>query len=262
VNLDAILWCLAGAAEAAVIGLLVHRRIWRTLPVFFSYSFWALIAGLGAWVVAHYFPSRYLGFYFVEIIIDSSLLLGILVELAWSFLRPVRVSLPRATLGILVVLVLLAGAAIWPFSAVRGIEHSSRTVHLVIQLQQTVSVLQIIFFLGLIAGSQLLSIGWRDREMQVATGFGFYALTSLTVAMIHAHETAVSQYWHLNQVLIAGYICSLGYWIFSFARKEAARKEFTPQMQGILLAVAGAARSTRMAMVEAQVGKTRRNGDH
>ena len=259
-NLDAILWWLAGAAEAALIGLLLRRRIWRTLPVFFLYSLWVLFPGIGAWVIEHYRPSWYQTYYFFDLIIDSCLLLGILVELAWSILRPVRTSLPRATLGILVFLVLLAGAAIWPFAAVRGIEHSSRTVQLVIQLQQTVSVLQVIFFLGLIAGSQVLSIGWRDREMQVATGFGFYALTSMSVAMIHAHETAVSQYWHLNQVLIAGYICSLGYWIFSFARKEAARKEFTPQMQGILLAVAGAARSTRMAMVEAQVEKTRRNG--
>ena len=43
------------------------------------------------------------------------------------------------------------------------------------QLQHTVSILRILFFLVLAGGSQLLSIGWRDRELQVATGLGFYS---------------------------------------------------------------------------------------
>jgi hypothetical protein len=48
--------------------------------------------------------------------------------------------------------------------------------------------------------------------------------------------------------VIASFICALFYWIFSFAQKEAERREFTPQMQNLLLAVAGVARAERTAL--------------
>jgi hypothetical protein len=52
---------------------------------------------------------------------------------------------------------------------------------------------------------------------------------------------------------VASYICSLLYWVFSFAQKEAERREFSPQMQGFLRAVAGTARATRVAMTDSSV---------
>jgi hypothetical protein len=35
-----------------------------------------------------------------------------------------------------------------------------------------------------------------------------------------------SQYKHLNQAVLASYSFSLLYWVFSFAQKEAERREF------------------------------------
>jgi len=46
----------------------------------------------------------------------------------------------------------------------------------------------------------------------------------------------------------------------SFAQKEAERREFSPQMQGLLLAVAGSARSTRIALTGSGPGKTGKRG--
>jgi hypothetical protein len=124
-----------------------------------------------------------------------------------------------------------------------------------------VSILRILFFLVLAAGSQLLSIGWRDRELQVATGLGFYSLVSVTVVVLEAHETTESQVYHLNQLIVAGFLCSLLYWLVSFAQKEAERREFTPQMQNFLLAVAGAARSTRVALTDSRSGDAGKRKD-
>jgi hypothetical protein len=45
------------------------------------------------------------------------------------------------------------------------------------------------------------------------------------------------------------------YWLVSFAQKEAERREFTPQMQNFLLAMGGAAHSTRVALTESRTGK-------
>ena len=128
-------------------------------------------------------------------------------------------------------------------------------------VQQTASILRILFFLVLAGCSQFLSIGWRDRELQVATGLGFYSLVSLAVEILHSHQAMGPQYALLNQVVVASYLISFAYWIFSFAQKEAKRREFTPQMQSLLLAVAGTARSTRVALMDSAAEKTRKRGE-
>jgi hypothetical protein len=118
-----------------------------------------------------------------------------------------------------------------------------------------------LFFLLLAGCSQLLSIGWRDRELQIATGLGFYSLVSLAVWMNHASQTYGPQYHLLDQVVAVSYVCSLVYWVVCFATKEAARREFTPQMQSLLLAMAGTARTTRVALTDSAADKNRTRRD-
>jgi hypothetical protein len=131
---------------------------------------------------------------------------------------------------------------------------------LLVHLQQTTSILRILLFLGMAGCSQLLSIGWRDRELQVATGLGVYSLVSVGVTMIQTHQSTGahgSQYAHLNQFVVGSFLCSLLYWVFSFAQKEAERREFTPQMQNLLLAVAGVARAERTALTSKLANRNR-----
>ncbi len=258
VNLDAILWFSFCGAEAALVALLLYRHAWRTFPFFLSYNAWALIGGLAAVVVFHRYQSSYATWYLVQTILDSTLLFGVLIELAWSILRPVRASLSRRALIPVIILILAAGAAIWPFASLSSLAGTSRETHLIMHLQQTVSIMQIIFQLALIGSSQLLSIGWRDREFQIATGLGFYSVCDIAAAALHTHETSVMQYRHLDQALIGTWVCCLIYWILSFARQEAERRAFTPEMQRLLLAAAGAAHSTRVALTESQTAKPRR----
>ncbi len=183
-NFDNAIWVAGMVTEIVIIALLTYRRVWRTLPIFCSYLVWDILSNVGAFVVIHYFPEHYFQVFFAEAIVDSALILCVLVELAWSVLRPVRSSLPRSALVLVGVLILVAGAAIWPFTALPGLAHStSRNGLLYTQLIQTVSILRILFFLVLAGGSQLLSIGWRDRELQVATGLGLYSFASLAVAV-------------------------------------------------------------------------------
>jgi fumarate reductase subunit D len=172
----------------------------------------------------------------------------VFVELAWSVLRPIRASLPRFTIVAVAALILAVGAAIWPFAALPGLALTSPLGQLIGRMQQTVAILRILVFLLLAGFSQLLSIGFRDRELQVATGMGFYSLVSLGTALLSTHQETVNQYKHLNQFVIGSFLCSLLYWIVSFAQKEAERREFTPQMQNLLLAVAGVARAERSAL--------------
>ena len=262
-NFYMIIWFACLLTQATVIGLLFYRRIWRTLPIFCAYCIWDVLSNVSVFLVGRFDSAQYFQVYFAQTILDSALLFCVLVELVWSVLRPLRASLPRSSMVLVGVLIMVAGAAIWPFTALPGLAHpTTREGLLFAQLEQTTSILRVLFFLLLAGGSQLLSIGWRDRELQVATGLGLYSIVSLTVAVLETHQTTEAQYFRLSQVVSAVYLCSLLYWVVSFAQKEAERREFTPQMRSFLLAVAGAARSSRVSLTESRTGKPPKQDQH
>lgn len=250
-GLDNALWLLGILTEVAVVGLLIYRRVWQFLPFFFLYCLYDLTSNLVALPVLTFWHSRYPVFYLVQIVLDSILVFGVLVELAWSILRPVRSSLPRWTVFALAGLILIAALAVWPFSALTAYIGLTPQLQIIMHVQQTATILRILFFVLLAAGGQLLSIGWKDRELQVATGLGFYSLVSLGAAMLQTHQTSAVEYAHWNRLVLASYLCSLVYWSFCFAQKEAERREFTPQMRSLLLSMAGVARSNRITLNEA-----------
>lgn len=255
-SLDYALWFAYMIGEVALVGLLLHRRVWCTFPFFLSYCIWDILSNVGLFIVDSCCRLEYVQVYIAQAVLDSALLFCVLVELAWSVLRPLRSSLSRRSLIIVAALILVTGAAIWPFATLPGLVHVvSRQWLLFAQLQQTVSILRILFFLLLAGGSQFLSIGWRDRELQVATGLGFYSLVSVSISILQAHQSSNIQIGRLQQFVVAGFLCSLLYWLVSFAQKEAERRQFTPQMQSFLLAMAGAAHSTRVALTESRTGK-------
>src|ERR1700679_3954297 len=121
VSLDNILWVATVVVEAAVAALLVYRRAWRTLSVFCAFCAWVLFSDAGNYVVRRFFANSYTTVYLVETIIDSVLEISVLVELAWSVLRPIRARLPRKALVVVGVVIVAVGAAIWPFAEIHGI---------------------------------------------------------------------------------------------------------------------------------------------
>jgi hypothetical protein len=259
-SLDIALWFAYIAVEAALVGLLLYRRALRSLPVFFSYCIWDILSNIGTFLVHKYYPASYFRAYLAQTIIDATLLFCVLVELAWSALRPARASLSRWFLLVVAALILIAGVATWPLAALPGLAHVSRQAHLLAQIQQTVSILRILFFLLLAGVGQLLSISWRDRELQVATGLGVVSIVSLAATMLHMHQTTAAQYQLLGEIIVASYVCCMVYWVFCFSQKEVERRQFTPQMQSLLLAVAGAAHSSRVALTESRIGKKDKPG--
>lgn len=256
-NPDTILWLCGDVAVAAVLILCLRVKLYRLTPVFCSYLAWSLVADIALYAaVRQWGPTSvsYFRFYEVEMILDSVFQFAILVELEWAVLRPIRSSLPRQSILILIFLVVAAGAIIWPLARLALPPGLNQAGLLFVQLQQTIAALRVVFFIVIAGFSQLLSIGWRDRELQIATGLGFYSMFSLGVALIHAHQAVGHTYHLLDNLGAASYIASLVYWIISFAQKEEQRQEFTPQMRSFLLAVTGAARGARMALADSGIG--------
>ncbi len=248
-NLDTILWLIGLSAEIGVVALCVKGKLYRITPVFCAYMGWSLVIDILFYFLnrsPNYFRSEaYLRFYSIEMVLDSIFQFAVLVELGWAVLRPIRSSLPRYSLLILSLLFAVLFGLIWPISAHMLPQGLLGYGTLFVHGQQTIAVLRVVIFMALAGFSQLLAIGWKNRELQIATGLGFYSMCTLAISIIHSHQNLTGRGWYyhvLDQVGVASYICSMIYWIFSFAQQEQERQQFTPEMRNFLLAVTGGGR--------------------
>ena len=241
----------SAAGEIVTIAVLLYRRIWRTFPMFSIFMVWAFVSDL---IGLHFLLSRsdaaYFSFFRLQMVIDSVAMFAVLVELFWSVLRPMRSSLPRGTIVFLALLIAGAGLFIWPLAGTTMDDTLSHNAFVWIQLQQTMAILRIVCFLVMAGFSQVLAIGWRDRELQVATGFGFYSIVSLLVAILESHQYTDAKYHWLDYAVSASYLGTMAYWVVSFSIKEQERKEFSPQMQQFLLQMGGGVRAGRIALTD------------
>lgn len=254
-NLDTIVWLTGIAAEAIVVLFCLRRRMFSSAPVFSSYIVWSLLVDLGFYFARNSLTTKQFNdAYSVELILDSIFQFSVLVELGWSVLKPIRPSLPRHALIMLIGVNLLAGLLMWPVAS-WTVPHVMNSVeHFYVHLTQSVAALRVVIFVLLAGFSRLLSIGWRNRELQIATGLGIYSLVRLTVSLLHTHASLDPSFHALEVLVVASYDVSLLYWVFAFAQKEAERQEFNPRMESFLLTVAGAARTGRIAVASSVAG--------
>jgi len=251
--LDTNLELISSLLQALVIGLLILRKIYKKLPLFFSYTIWVLFISAASTVIPGRYPSSYQQIFVVASIIDAAFMFCVLVELSMAVLSPLRSALPRWTVFAVAVLIAAAFGIIWPFAKPPGFGSLQPLSQIQVHLETTTAVLRILFFLALAGCSQWLSLGWRDRELQIGTGLGFYSFVTLSVSLLHMNlgtgtRDVLQTYHMLDQVAVGGYILSLLYWVVSFAQRVPERREFTPQMEGFLLALAGNARSASVSL--------------
>src|ERR1700761_9330082 len=93
------------AAQAGLIALLIWRRAYKRLPLFCLYVLWSLISDLLGFFLAKSSWTSYSHFFPYEMSLDCALQFCLMVELAWSVLKPLQSSLPRWTVPALAGLV-------------------------------------------------------------------------------------------------------------------------------------------------------------
>jgi hypothetical protein len=253
-TLDSNLELVSAIVQTIVIGLLIVRRIYKTLPLFSSYLIWLLLLQGASALLSKYAENHSAAYqrqFFVASVLDTVFLLCVLAELSMSVLSPIKSALSRWTGPVVAILLAVAFGAIWKFAIPPGFSKLTSTSQHAVHIDIASSVLRILFFLVLAGFSQLLSISLRDRELQIATGLGFYSLVSLSIVVLHINQgastaDAIRMYHILDEIVTAAYTVSMGYWIVAFAQKVPERREFTPQMESFLLAVAGNARNRRL----------------
>lgn len=240
-------------AQAVLIVLFVWRRTYRSLPVFFFYVVWGLAGDCTVLILRTLLHSGSLYPFEIETYIDLLFQYLVLIELAWSLLRPIQRQLPKGFLLAISLIIAAAAVLVWPVSGIKETMEYPRQLLIAFHAQRSFAILRILFFLALAGCSQFLRIGWRDRELQVATGLGFYSLISLAGTLVHSHQFLGWQYFYVDAAIASSYLLSLIYWSYSFAQQEAARREMSPEMNSFLLRLVDVTREQRSRLAKRRI---------
>lgn len=251
VTIDGVLWTVTLVAHAALVYLMIRKGSSRDYPILLSYFIFNLVEDPLAWTLQH--ARIYPTFYFTITVLDYVFQLLIILEIGRNVFRPAKRSLPFrlwpiVTGGILVCAILAA-----TFSPQLQANGNDETTHVLLRVTLGLAILKLLLFAGMAGFAQFLGIGWKDRVLRLASGLAFYGAVSLFVQLSSSHLSSANPAYmsHLvrfAQIQSAAYNLTLISWIWAFSRNEAPRKDFTPQMQEVLVTIAESAKRTRLAV--------------
>jgi hypothetical protein len=251
-DIDSSLWIMGYGAGGVLVAVLFMRGLHRVFPIFTGYLIFALLTDpLLYWVHAQE-PQLYFNAYFALNVGDYLFQLALLLEIGANVIGPVKRSLPAGILWVLPALLIAAAAIALVFSLHSTPHFLSRPYALFVRLNLGMAMLRLAIFAAIGLFAQMLGIGWKNHVLQLATGLAFYSAVSLVIATLHSSMGLTNQFHPLDQIQVASYLGTLAFWVWSFVREEAPRKEFSPQMQNFLVSIAGSTRSARIA-VESEV---------
>ncbi len=211
-SIDLILWLVGIGLEVLILGLVIRKRVYRTLPVFSSFFLWCLLSDAGL-AIAVRFPNAYLQASMVNITIDALFQLTILAELGRAVVRYNRVTPPsKAVIVLLAVLALGLSAFLNRWALPSGLPFADT---LYIALTQMFAVLRVVFLLTLVWWSSLQGLKWPARELRIVTGLGVYIVATLSIALLHIHNLGGMHYHWLDQLLVGIYVWTLAYWVLA-----------------------------------------------
>lgn len=244
----------AGLILQAWLCIVIFRKgLARLYPIFFLY----LLLNLAEDPISQLLNpggEAYRQYYCIVTILDYILQLLILFEIGRNVLRPARRSIPFPVAPVATVAILLCAIVAASFSRPVQVVGTEHLVRISLQIAFVLAILKILLFAALAGFAQVLGIGWKNHVLQLATGLAFYAGVSLLVQISSSHvptgnrDIYVAHLSRLMQIQSAAYNLTLIFWIWAFSRNEAPRKDFTPQMQEVLVTIAESAKRTRLSV--------------
>jgi hypothetical protein len=252
-SLDSVGVAVGLLLQASLCIVIVRKGLARLYPIFLIYLLSNLVVDSLSWAWAGN-GEAYRRYYFIVTMLDYVLQLLIVFEIGRNVLRPSRRSIPFPILPIATVAVLLSAIIAASFSEPVQSGGPEHLIQISLQVTLSLAVLKLLLFAALAGFAQVLGISWKSHVLQLATGLAFFAGASLLVQIGSSHVSAVdgpaymAHLNKLNQIQSVAYILTLMFWIWAFSRNEAPRKDFTPQMQEVLVTIAESAKRTRIAV--------------
>jgi hypothetical protein len=254
---DQALWLAGFIGEASLAVVLLARREYRRFPIFFVWLVLLIVLEPILFSITRYASTfTYYRIYPLTQILDFSLQSGVLIEVASSVLKPQRPRISNRLIFLILSITCIAffTALIWILNQTVESHRLFEAFTRIQDLDFLFAFLRLLLF-ALIAGfSQMLGITWRNHVIRLAAGLAFYSAISLIVQLSISHlaqgnsESYLIDYSLLKHTQMVAYLCALSFWVWSFVQKDAPRREFTPQMQKILVTISQAARRDRVGL--------------
>lgn len=238
--------------QVSLVIVTTRKGLARAYPIFVLYLALNVLEDLLGILIRGAYPDSYVQFYFVATILDYLLQIFILWEIGKNVFRPAK-GLVRLPVARFAILGLLACAVVCAsFVANVRVLNSDLSRELLVRIFLVLAILKILLFAALATFAQLLGINWKNHVLQLASGLAFFGAVSLMVELSSTHLAVGSRYRvhlvELNEFQSGAYLLTLLFWIWAFSRNEAPRKDFTPQMQEVLVTIAHSAKRTRLAV--------------
>jgi hypothetical protein len=261
-SLDDYLWIAALIGQILLLCALFWRGSYRSFPVFTTYIAWVTISDPLLMLVLAFQPhgnnSLYYRFYFPFEIIQYALECGVLLEIASEVVRPARRVVPKNTLLLLVGIMAAVASVAFVFAAHANAFTFGRSkiFAVILSIDTTMAILRLLTFLLIAGFSQMLGVTWKHHVFQLTSGLAFYAALTLALEIAGNHLSSGGGYRHdyytYQHLRVAGYLCTLYFWCYAFIKKEAPRKEFSPQMASFLLSISGNTKRHRTALARSR----------
>lgn len=249
--LYAVVALLGGLAELVLLGVLIARRQYKSFPVFFTYIAFNIFSDvLVTALSAQQNPMVSMWAAFLLLPVQYLLELGVLLEIAWHMVRPVKASLPSGAAGVSTCFAVAAVAVGLLLAFHNGGGGSGLYERVKMPMDLAIGLLRMLLFAATVAFAQALGIGWRDRVLQLGAGLSSYSSIDLMASLAQGHYGRSGTADHLKG---AAYLCELTFFIWAFTTKDVERHEFNPQMHQFLITMSERAREARSAMARSQV---------
>jgi hypothetical protein len=222
-----IVFVWAGMFLAIVLlAMATWQRVFRTMPIFFCYLVWCVCSATVVPAALHLSAENYLRYFLLSMAIDDSFHFAILAELGRAVLRYNDAASPKRST--LVLLMTLAIVLVWSLGRWVFPTRLPAIQLTYVLLLQGFAILRVACLLTLAWWSSLHAFRWPTRALQIASGFGVYAVVSLGTALLHTHGMTGVQYHWLDQIQVASYLGALSYWVLAFGTKEVESKILIP----------------------------------
>lgn len=235
--LDNALWAASLAGNAALLTVLLVRRLWREFPVFTGLITFSIVRTVVLFLVS---PSHsgwtYFWTYYGLLLADYCLQVALIFEIARVVLRPTGSWVRDARRGFLLwstVGALLAAGIAMTVSppGLSGVDlWDARTLVFT-------ALLTCEMFLAMSTSANRLGLPWRSQVMAIGQGLTLWAAIALLGDLSHVILGWGTDFGVFVYFREFAYLGTLVFWTVALSLPEKSRQPLSPEMQQYLLAL-------------------------
>jgi hypothetical protein len=217
-SVDMTFWYAGIGIQAILILMLIRDRVFKFFPAFFAFLVFGLISDFLIFEISNAtFSETFLRLVVVQLTADIFFTLAVWIELGNRVLKFNHAS--RFAWFIAISFTAIAAVLLW-FVIHRIPQPSSNSIFdlIYVYVRQVSGILWVAILLASAWLSRLRRLRWPERELQIATGLAFTCMIDLAVNILHTHPFIHMLYRRLDQIAVAGYLCTICYWVLSFSK--------------------------------------------